>query len=321
MLFSKPLRLRLIAIFAIFALLVSACGGADSADTENADALAPPVPEDTRTEAEIEAEATALAYQATLETAEELEERLANAAKPTPLPTVPPELFATPIPSPEPETPADPWEVHVLTAKSDTVDVPVFDEPEGEFFQLQYEYLDGSKVDYPLRNPTYFGNELALMVIEGEPGDDWAKVQLPVRPNGKTAWVQTGFFDWSTHNYHIDINVTDNWVKVWEGDKLIVETDAITGRPDRPTPVVEAYIDEIIEGPTAAYGPYILSIAAFSESLNIFSSGLPKLALHGTNEPEKMGEFVSSGCVRVENDIITLIAETVPIGTAVNIFA
>jgi len=318
---SQRLRLRLIAIFAVFALLAAACGGADSADGEDADALAVPTPVDTRTEAEITADATALAYQETLPTADELEEQLAQQAEPTPLPTVPPELFATPVPTPEPETPEDPWEVHVLIAKSDTVDVPVFDEPEGDFFQLQYEYLDGSKVNYPLRNPTYFGNDLALMVLEGEPGDDWAKVQLPVRPNGKTAWVQTGFFDWNTHNYHIDINVTDNWVKVWEGEELIVETEAITGRPGRETPVVTAYIDEIIDGPTAAYGPYILSIAAFSETLNIFSSGLPKLALHGTNEPEKMGQFVSSGCIRVENDIITLIAETVPVGTAVDIFS
>jgi len=307
-------------MIAVFSLLAAACGGADSSETAS-DGVEVPTPVDTRTEAEITADATALAFQETLPTAEELEEELANEAEPTPLPTVSPELFATPVPSPEPQTPEDPWEVHVLTAKTDTVDVPVFDGPEGEFFQLEYEYLDGSTVNYPLRNPTYFGNDLALMVIEGEPGDDWAKVQLPVRPNGKTAWVQTGFFDWSTHNYHIDINVTDNWVKVWEGDELIVESSAITGRPGRETPVVEAYIDEIIEGPTAAYGPYILSIAAFSETLNIFSSGLPKLALHGTNEPDKMGEFVSSGCVRVENDIITLIAETVPIGTAVNIFA
>lgn len=305
---SKRVIVRLVSIFAILALFAAGCGsgGSEEASTD-AEALLAPTP-------------VIAANQADLPTVEELEEQLQAEPTPEPLPTVDPALFATPVPTATPEAPDDPWEVHTLIAKSDTVNVPVFDGPEGNAFDLTYEYLDGSTVAYPLQNPTYFGNELAMMVVEGEPGDDWAKVQLPVRPNGKTAWVQTGFFDWSTHSFHIDINVTDNWVKVWEGDELIVETGAITGRSDRPTPVLKAYIDEKVPGPNAAYGPWILSIAAFSNSMSTFSSGLPKLALHGTNEPDKMGQFISSGCIRVENDIITLIAETVPVGTAVNIF-
>ena len=48
---------------------------------------------------------------------------------------------------------------------------------------------------------------------------------------------------------------------------------------------------------------------------------MPKLALHGTNQPELMGQYVSSGCVRVPNEVISFIADSVPIGTIVEIVA
>lgn len=308
--------LRIVSIFLLFALVAASCGGGGEAD----DATAAGATEDQ----EVPANPTPPAIdesQLGLLTADELEEELDALPTATPLPTVDPALFATPIPTPEQE-PDDPWEVYVLTAKSDTKIVPTFDGPDGNPFQLQYEYLNGDKINYDLRNPTYFGNDLALLVVEGRPGDDtgWAKVQLPVRPAGATAWVQTAFFDWSSHNYHIDIDITNNHVKVWKGEELIIESDAVSGKDSAPTPVVTSYIDEMIPGPNAAYGTWILSIAAFSETLNVFSEGLPKLALHGTNTPDIMGEFASSGCVRVPNDIIELIQETVPVGTQVKIF-
>lgn len=227
-------------------------------------------------------------------------------------------MFATPTPQPN-AGPVDPWAVAVLTAKSDTYFVPVFAEPGGESYTLEYEYLDGSSIEYPLVNPTYFNNDLALLVVEGEPGDDWVKVQLPIRPNGSTAWVQAAFFDWSSHNYHIEVDLAGPSVRVWEGNNLVVESDAVAGRGDRPTPILRTYIDEKIQGPSEAYGTWIMSLASYSESISTFSGGLPKLAIHGTNKPELIGEFASSGCIRVSNDIIEIIAERVPVGATVDI--
>ena len=111
-------------------------------------------------------------------------------------------------------------------------------------------------------------------------------------------------------------------VNVFKGDDLLVEQIAVSGRESRPTPVVRAYIDEKISGPSLgpAYGTWVLSIAAFSESLGTFGGGgMPKLALHGTNQPDLIGQYISSGCVRVPNDIIDFIAETVPVGTIIDI--
>jgi lipoprotein-anchoring transpeptidase ErfK/SrfK len=99
---------------------------------------------------------------------------------------------------------------------------------------------------------------------------------------------------------------------------------AVTGRESRPTPIVRAYIDEKISGASLgpAYGAWVLSIAAFSEDLGTFGGGgMPKLALHGTNQPDLMGQYISSGCIRVPDEIINFIAETVPVGTVVDIVA
>lgn len=218
-----------------------------------------------------------------------------------------------------------PWgpgsSVWVGTAKAETGYVQVFDGPDGTPIIPKYQYLDGSVTDYPMWNPTFFGGPLSLMVVNGVPEDEYVEVQLPIRPTGSTGWVRTAEFDFLANDYYVEIDIGTNRVRAWRGDELIVETAAVTGRSDRPTPVVRTYIDEKLPGPNSAYGPWMLTLAAFSDSLNTFGSagGLPKIAMHGTNAPQLMGQYASSGCIRLPNDIISLLAESVPVGTRVDI--
>ena len=219
----------------------------------------------------------------------------------------------------------DPWEVTVLHVNDDVQIIPVFDGVNGNNIKLfDQNEIDGSELEYPLYAETVFGNRLALLVEEYDSTGAWARVQMPIRPNGTTAWVQTGFFREEKHNYHIVIDVSENTVNVYQGEELLVEQIAVSGRESRPTPVVRSYIDEKIPGASLspAYGDWVLSIAAFSETLGTFGGGgMPKLALHGTNQPELMGQYVSSGCVRIPNEVISFIAESVPVGTIVDIVA
>lgn len=221
----------------------------------------------------------------------------------------------------------DPWEVDVLHVNDDVVLVPTFDAPNGNQTTIyDINEIDDVELEYPLLAETAFGNRLALLVEEFDSTGNWAKVVLPVRPNGTTGWVQTAFFTKETHNYHITIDVSENLVRVFRGDQELLDGGqlAVSGQETRPTPVVRSYIDEMIPGPSLspAYGDWVLSIAAFSEALGTFGGGgMPKLALHGTNQPELMGQYVSSGCVRIPNEVISFIAETVPVGTIVDIVA
>lgn len=223
-------------------------------------------------------------------------------------------------------TPAeDPWEVTVLHVNDDVQIIPAFDGPNGNNITLfDQNEIDGTELEYPLYAETVFGNRLALLVEEYDSSGNWAKVQVPIRPNGATAWVQTAFFTEEKHNYHITIDLSENKVNVYQGEELLVEQIAVSGRESRPTPIVRSYIDEKIPGASLspAYGDWVLSIAAFSEALGTFGGGgMPKLALHGTNQPELMGQYVSSGCVRIPNEVVSFIAESVPVGTIVDIVA
>lgn len=173
----------------------------------------------------------------------------------------------------------------------------------------------------PPVNPTVFGNPLVYRVLAGTPDDasGWAQVYVPARPNGTTAWVQTSQFQWGSSNRSIVINVGNNTVTVYEGDSVLLTTNAVTGKSGSPTPIANGWVEEIMAGPSAAYGPRLLSLGLFSNALNSFGGSVPKIALHGTNNPSLMGQYASNGCIRVPNDVITQIAGMVSPGSKVTI--
>ena len=57
--------------------------------------------------------------------------------------------------------------------------------------------------------------------------------------------------------------------------------------------------------------------------LTSFNGGAGVIGIHGTNEPEALGTDVSSGCIRVHNDVIERLVEEIglPLGTPVEIQA
>lgn len=249
---------------------------------------------------------------------------------PTPAPTVAPTPVPTPPPWPTPAfgptgRPTDATRIYILTADETTKRPTVYSTKEGEELVIPYHYLDGRVLaTYPhFSNPTYFGNPLVLRVLSGAPGDEWAEVQIPTRPI-MTGWVKTDEFSWSWSDYYVQVNVATNTVTVWDGDDLLVEgVSVVTGSPGRETPLASTFVDEIIAGPSPAYGPWMLSLGVFSEAISTFGSagGLPKVALHGTNKPQLLGQYASNGCIRLPNDVITLLAETVPVGSRVDIIS
>lgn len=172
-------------------------------------------------------------------------------------------------------------------------------------------------------NPTYFGKPLVL-VATGRDGD-WIKVLLPARPNGQEGWVRASDVTLSQHAFHGLLDLSDRQLTFWEGGTEIAATQVVVGASNSPTPEGHIYIAEILtasEGgtsPGGAYGPNILATNAYSETLDLFQSGLPVIAFHGTNQPGLIGSAVSNGCIRMPNDVVALLADTLPPGTPVDI--
>jgi lipoprotein-anchoring transpeptidase ErfK/SrfK len=174
---------------------------------------------------------------------------------------------------------------------------------------------------YQFDNPTYFGNPLTMQVLEQH--GDWLKVLIQARPNHTTGWVKASDVDVTSTTYRMELSLADRHLTVYDGDTVVAETDVVIGKETTPTPLGTFYISEKIQqsNPGGSYGPWILSTNGYSEALDLFDNGLPVVAFHGTNKPELIGTQASNGCIRLPNDVIQELADTLPAGTPVEIVA
>jgi len=106
-------------------------------------------------------------------------------------------------------------------------------------------------------------------------------------------------------------------------DEVLFQAPVANGAPATPTPLGNFFVDIVLKvnNPKGAYGPYQVSVAGFSDVLQSFGGGPGQIAIHGTNHPELIGQFVSNGCVRLTNDDITRLIDLAPVGTPVQIVA
>jgi lipoprotein-anchoring transpeptidase ErfK/SrfK len=175
-----------------------------------------------------------------------------------------------------------------------------------------------------MTNPTIEKVPLAFLVKQhGPPG--WLQVQVSRRPNERTAWIHTGDVALRLVDNRIVIQREARQLTVYRGDSndVLFQAPVATGAPATPTPLGNFFVDVVVKvnRPSGAYGPYQLSVAGFSDVLQSFGGGPGQIAIHGTNHPELIGQFVSNGCIRMNNDDVTQLADLAPVGTPVEIVA
>ncbi|NNC80645.1 MAG: L,D-transpeptidase [Acidimicrobiales bacterium] len=207
----------------------------------------------------------------------------------------------------------DPYRTWIATATEEVSFLRVYDGPDGQAVPLPFG----------VPNPHQFGGPLTLMVTEGQPGDAWLKVQLPIRPNGQEAWIDASLYDVSSTRIRAEVTLGETHVAVYDGEALIAETQAVIGTASTPTPLGTFYVAAKRENPPeeSYLGPWALVLSGFSEVLETFSGGLPVIAIHGTSRPDQVGQARSNGCLRVPNDVIEFLAENVPLGAPIHVSA
>ena len=173
--------------------------------------------------------------------------------------------------------------------------------------------------DESFDNPTWEGLPLVFLVQQRQ--GDWLEVQLNSRPNQSTAWVRAADVSLRQVTHRIVVSLAARSLTVYDGQTPVMEASVAIGDPSTPTPRGNYYIDGAVRtpDPSGVYGPYQVSVAAFSEVLMSFGSGVGQIAFHGTNAPSLIGAAVSNGCLRMKNADITRLANTVEIGTPVQI--
>lgn len=189
--------------------------------------------------------------------------------------------------------------------------LPTIDEP----IIGRYAVDDGWEFTNP--GPYLPPQPMTFLIVERR--DDWAKVLIPARPNHTEGYVRLDDVEVTTTEYRIEVSLTDTTLRAWNGDEMIAETKVVIGTPFSETPTGLFYVTDMVpyENPEGVYGPIALATNGYSEWMDEFDTGVPVVALHGTSRPEQVGQQISNGCIRVPNDIITMLADTVPQGTPV----
>ena len=157
-----------------------------------------------------------------------------------------------------------------------------------------------------------------VFLVVAEQADRY-QVQLPIRPNGTTGWIERRTVKTFTHAFRIQVGLNAHEIVVTNGSAEVLRARIGVGRTAAPTPGGTYYTTQLLKtpNPNGAYGPYAYGLSGFSETLASFGGGEAVIGLHGTNRPDLLGGDVSSGCIRLANADITYLAGLLPIGVPV----
>lgn len=159
---------------------------------------------------------------------------------------------------------------------------------------------------------------LVLRSVTDQDERTWLKVRIPMRPNGRTGWVEDSALG-PLHLVRTRLVVDRRHLRaaLYRSGRRVWRSPIGVGKPSTPTPAGRFWIRERIKvpNPRGLYGPQAFGTSAYSRL-----SGWPKggvVGIHGTDEPYLIPGRPSHGCIRVPNRAISQLARLMPIGTPV----
>jgi hypothetical protein len=154
--------------------------------------------------------------------------------------------------------------------------------------------------------------------VDGSCSPAWYRVQLPIAPNGTTAWVRASAVSIYAVTSRIVVDLSARRLVAYRGGRVVLRAPVAIGASQTPTPTGRFFVDErfVLSDPNGPFGVAALGISAHSTVLHDWVQGGP-IALHGTNESATIGDAVSHGCIRLANDEMRRLLAVAPAGTPV----
>jgi lipoprotein-anchoring transpeptidase ErfK/SrfK len=161
-----------------------------------------------------------------------------------------------------------------------------------------------------------------VTILEG-PIDGWARVMLPVRPNGSEGWVKTSDIEVYVVEGRLLVDLSEKTLTYYRGGEVVLTSTVAVGTGRNPTPTGHFFVTDnvTLANPNSPWGPHALGLSGRSDTITEYNGGDGIIGIHGTNRPDSIGQAASLGCVRLPNDVITAIHQMVSIGTPVEIRA
>jgi lipoprotein-anchoring transpeptidase ErfK/SrfK len=169
----------------------------------------------------------------------------------------------------------------------------------------------------PTRNP--WGQAIRFLVVgaaRDRSGAPWLRLLLGTGPNGASGWVPMSEVQLRRTHDRIVVSLGERMLWHRRDGRVIQRFRVGVGAPGTPTTPGRFFVwAKLPAAPHGAYGSYVLGLSGFSEVLTYWPGG-GRMAIHGTDDPNDRGQWVSHGCVRVFNPQMDALRD-VPMGTPV----
>jgi lipoprotein-anchoring transpeptidase ErfK/SrfK len=215
---------------------------------------------------------------------------------------------------------------YIAAVKPAVTSVDVYDTPDAKASTRQFE-------NPWLYDPTVPTSKVPqVFLVKQQRADGWVQVLLPVRPNGSTGWVKASDVTLQPNPYRIDVELGSHTITVNKNSEVVYTGPVAVGATDpplpdvgkpTPTPTGEYYLRVLLQAPdpTTVYGPYAYGLSSHSDALDTFAGGDAEVGIHGNNDASVLGQNVTHGCIRMDNDAITMLSKQLPLGTPVTVNA
>jgi lipoprotein-anchoring transpeptidase ErfK/SrfK len=178
-----------------------------------------------------------------------------------------------------------------------------------------YKDPQGKSVLAKVKNPVRSRSVFSVISEQGA----FYYVHLPIRPNGSKGWIKKSDVTTYRNPFRMVVSLSEKRLSVYEGDLLVISSNIAIGKPNTPTPVGEFYayfVRRTSAKQKAGWGDFVIGLSGFG---NNSSYGEGRVGIHGTADKSSIGQPASAGCVRVSNDVIRKIKNTIFLGTPVTI--
>ena len=186
---------------------------------------------------------------------------------------------------------------------------------------LAYDRPNGKPPAW-LRTKTPYGEPRTLGIAKVRDERRWLGVHSPVFANDEMGWIPNDpdALDLTRTRYSLHVSLSNTEIDLRHGHKVVREIPIAIGAAGTSTPAGRFQVTDKMPAsrfPAGPYGCCIIPLSARQPNLPEGWAGGDRIAIHGTTQPETIGQAASNGCLRASDTDLRVLMRDVPVGAPV----